>query len=60
MMEEVDRELIDQALQRCIGFIIETCDLIAASDLANVAFHISLEDENRYFSRDFNGKINSC
>ena len=32
---EEDRELTDQALQRCIAFILEACDLIAARDLGS-------------------------
>jgi len=41
---EEDRELTDQALQRCIAFILEACDLIAARDLAKDAFRISVDD----------------
>jgi len=39
-----DRELTDLALQRCIAFILEACDLIAARDLAKDAFRISVND----------------
>lgn len=48
-----DRELTDQALQRCIAFILEACDLIAARDLAKDAFRISVEDGISFYDSLF-------
>lgn len=48
-----DRELTSQALQRCIGFILEACDLIAARELAEEAYRISVDERIPFYDSLF-------
>ena len=48
-----DPELINSALQECMGFISEACTLIRASDLISEAYRIAVEDKIAFYDSLF-------